>query len=342
MLFQIILLKYLFSYRILNENPLSHTEKSSTISKRRSSANDAVSNQTVPNHQSNVEKQLSNDQMRQITSFINYKSQSRTVQENASQSHSITTQQQGNDIISTSLHFMPSSAITIIESASTIKQSAPPPTVECQISIVTTAPTPPPPLIQLPITTMTPTTTMTITTTTEQAIRNVSSIQNAMLYQTLDNSTSTATIDTISTSAIDPQKNNQQKDNTPLIMPATDLNQSHQLAMSKDDDDINSNEKEKSEEKTQVNDERKANENGEIIIENEKDEENIAEEEEEDSQKQSDNSKETVIDDEAVDGDTNEDWCLVCRDGGDLLCCDFCPNAYHLQCHIPPLNEIPK
>ena len=335
------MLKYLFSYRILNENPLSHTEKSSTISKRRSSANDAVSNQTVPNHQSNVEKQLSNDQMRQITSFINYKSQSRTVQENASQSHSITTQQQGNDIISTSLHFMPSSAITIIESASTIKQSAPPPTVECQISIVTTAPTPPPPLIQLPITTMTPTTTMTITTTTEQAIRNVSSIQNAMLYQTLDNSTSTA-IDTISTSAIDPQKNNQQKDNTPLIMPATDLNQSHQLAMSKDDDDINSNEKEKSEEKTQVNDERKANENGEIIIENEKDEENIAEEEEEDSQKQSDNSKETVIDDEAVDGDTNEDWCLVCRDGGDLLCCDFCPNAYHLQCHIPPLNEIPK
>lgn len=328
------MLKYHFSYRVLNENPLSHTAKSSTISKRRSSANDAVSNasnQTVPNHQSKVEKQLSNDQMRQIASFINHKGQSRTIQENASQSHSITTQQQGNDIISTSLHFMPSSTITIIESAPTIKQSTAPPTVECQISIVTTAPTPSPPLIQSPTAT-----TMTTTTTTEQVIQNVSSIQNAMLYQALDNSTSTS-IDTTSTSTIDSEKNNQQKDNTPLIMPATDLNQFHQLAMTNDDDDINSNEKEK----TQVNDGRKANENGEIISENEKDEQNIAEEEE-DSQKQSDNSKETAIDDESVDDDTNEDWCLVCRDGGDLLCCDFCPNAYHLQCHIPPLNEIPK
>ena len=333
------MLKYLFSYRVLNENPLSHTAKSSTISKRRSSANDAssnASNQIAPNHQSKVEKQLSNDQMRQITSFINYKGQSRTIQENASQSHSIATQQQGNDIISTSLHFMPSSStITIIESAPTIKQSAAPPTVECQISIVTTAPTPSPPLIQSPTET-----TMTTTTTTEQAIQNVSLIQNAMLYQTLDNSTLTP-IDTTSTSTIDSQKNNQQKDNTPLIMPATDLNQFHQLAMSNDDDDIDSNEKEKSEEKTQVNDEGKANENGEIISGNEKDEQNIVEEEK-NSQKQSDNSKETAIDDESADDDTNEDWCLVCRDGGDLLCCDFCPNAYHLQCHIPPLNEIPK
>lgn len=26
----------------------------------------------------------------------------------------------------------------------------------------------------------------------------------------------------------------------------------------------------------------------------------------------------------------------------DLLCCDFCSKAYHLQCHLPPLHEIPS
>lgn len=33
------------------------------------------------------------------------------------------------------------------------------------------------------------------------------------------------------------------------------------------------------------------------------------------------------------------DECEVCGDGGDLICCDGCINAYHLQC--VGLNEIP-
>lgn len=40
----------------------------------------------------------------------------------------------------------------------------------------------------------------------------------------------------------------------------------------------------------------------------------------------------------------NEDICLVCNDGGDLICCDRCPAAYHMEC-IPderkPIDDDP-
>ena len=35
------------------------------------------------------------------------------------------------------------------------------------------------------------------------------------------------------------------------------------------------------------------------------------------------------------------DFCYTCKDGGELLCCDFCPLAYHLGCLAPPMEEIP-
>ncbi|KAL7403231.1 hypothetical protein ABVT39_026600 [Epinephelus coioides] len=37
----------------------------------------------------------------------------------------------------------------------------------------------------------------------------------------------------------------------------------------------------------------------------------------------------------------SEDFCAVCLNGGDLLCCDRCPKVYHLSCHIPPLISFP-
>uniref|UniRef100_A0A8C9ZQK7 PHD-type domain-containing protein n=1 Tax=Sander lucioperca TaxID=283035 RepID=A0A8C9ZQK7_SANLU len=37
----------------------------------------------------------------------------------------------------------------------------------------------------------------------------------------------------------------------------------------------------------------------------------------------------------------SDDFCAVCRNGGELLCCDRCPKVYHLACHIPPLTSFP-
>ncbi|KAF7658222.1 hypothetical protein LDENG_00015740 [Lucifuga dentata] len=37
----------------------------------------------------------------------------------------------------------------------------------------------------------------------------------------------------------------------------------------------------------------------------------------------------------------SEDFCAVCLNGGDLLCCDRCPKVFHLSCHIPPLTGFP-
>lgn len=45
-------------------------------------------------------------------------------------------------------------------------------------------------------------------------------------------------------------------------------------------------------------------------------------------------------DQEDSDGE-HADYCHICQDGGELLCCDKCPKAYHLQCLYPPLKKIP-
>ncbi|XP_077381993.1 chromodomain-helicase-DNA-binding protein 4 isoform X3 [Festucalex cinctus] len=52
-------------------------------------------------------------------------------------------------------------------------------------------------------------------------------------------------------------------------------------------------------------------------------------------------------DDRQDDGAEEEDdhhieYCRVCKDGGELLCCDTCPSSYHIHCLNPPLPEIPN
>eukprot|EP00117_Sycon_ciliatum_P030313 scpid13509/ scgid23933/ Chromodomain-helicase-DNA-binding protein 5; ATP-dependent helicase CHD5 len=40
--------------------------------------------------------------------------------------------------------------------------------------------------------------------------------------------------------------------------------------------------------------------------------------------------------------DDYDEFCKVCREGGDLLCCDNCPCTYHMTCLNPPLKSVPE
>uniref|UniRef100_A0A665XDR4 Chromodomain helicase DNA binding protein 5 n=1 Tax=Echeneis naucrates TaxID=173247 RepID=A0A665XDR4_ECHNA len=44
----------------------------------------------------------------------------------------------------------------------------------------------------------------------------------------------------------------------------------------------------------------------------------------------------------AEEEDDHMEFCRVCKDGGELLCCDTCPSSYHIHCLNPPLPEIPN
>ena len=40
--------------------------------------------------------------------------------------------------------------------------------------------------------------------------------------------------------------------------------------------------------------------------------------------------------------DDHMEFCRVCKDGGDIICCDSCPSAYHPHCLNPPIPGIPE
>lgn len=53
-------------------------------------------------------------------------------------------------------------------------------------------------------------------------------------------------------------------------------------------------------------------------------------------------SDDGYADEDAEAEDEHADFCNVCRQGGDLLCCSGCLNVVHKDCLVPPLSEIPK
>ncbi|XP_040217128.1 chromodomain-helicase-DNA-binding protein 4 isoform X3 [Rana temporaria] len=58
-----------------------------------------------------------------------------------------------------------------------------------------------------------------------------------------------------------------------------------------------------------------------------------------------DNSEDEDLDETVGDPEEEDhhmEFCRVCKDGGELLCCDSCPSSYHIHCLNPPLPEIPN
>lgn len=45
---------------------------------------------------------------------------------------------------------------------------------------------------------------------------------------------------------------------------------------------------------------------------------------------------------EDEEDDEHQEFCRVCKDGGELICCDMCPSAYHIFCLDPPLSDLPE
>lgn len=42
------------------------------------------------------------------------------------------------------------------------------------------------------------------------------------------------------------------------------------------------------------------------------------------------------------DGSVHMETCACCDGSGELLCCETCPLAYHLECAYPPLRRVPR
>jgi hypothetical protein len=53
-------------------------------------------------------------------------------------------------------------------------------------------------------------------------------------------------------------------------------------------------------------------------------------------------SKKDDMDDKYIDDDPDNDLCMYCGQGGNLLICDGCEQSCHTQCLNPPLEEIPE
>ena len=49
-----------------------------------------------------------------------------------------------------------------------------------------------------------------------------------------------------------------------------------------------------------------------------------------------------MLSNDTGNGINNMEFCNMCKDGGELLCCDACPQSFHLKCLQPPFTRAPN
>ena len=52
--------------------------------------------------------------------------------------------------------------------------------------------------------------------------------------------------------------------------------------------------------------------------------------------------KRTCIEEREAEEEEEDDVCGICGDGGNLMLCDSCANAYHIECLTPRLHKVPE
>lgn len=67
----------------------------------------------------------------------------------------------------------------------------------------------------------------------------------------------------------------------------------------------------------------------------------LAEKEEDERIAKKKRKKEDKLQKEQQFQEDHQDFCEVCKAGGEILLCDGCPKAYHKICLEPELDEVP-